>query len=308
MAENSDEETSAEDVLGFDPRETGPLDLFAQARDRVSQVLDTYGTVLIASATVLIAVAWWQGVQVPTLPNWLRIALITSALASGSAWVVGKRLARWVHTPDDVLLSVQHAKNGDQRLIRISPDRLDTMRILNHNGEQRDREFLHRPQINGRMAYEVDRYHVEQNTALASWQAGVSNSEIRADRASIDRIKTTLEREADKALELAANHSAIVREHATEVAHYLIATVEGVEVPHEDGGQRLDDRLTDVLDQGDVSEQLLGGGDGDGRLDEDRDRDETDGDASNGSVEIEQNGDGLSLLLGGGDDGGDADE
>jgi len=293
MAENDTaDETSAEDVLGFDPRETGPLDLGAQARDRLASILDTYGTVLIAAVTVLISVAWWQGVQPPEIPTWLKLAAYTSLLASGSAWVVGKRLARWVHTPDDVLLSVQNAKNGDQRLIRISPDRLDSMRILNHNGEQRDREFLHKPVINGRTAYEVDHYHVEQNTALASWQAGVSNSEIRADRASIDRIKTKLEREADKALELAANHSAIVREHATEVAHYLIATVEGVEVPHEDGGTRLDDRLSDLLDDADVSDQLLGGGDGaDDGLD-----DEGDG-RTNGSVEIESDDESVSIDL-----------
>jgi hypothetical protein len=305
MAENSDtaDDTSAEDVLGFDPRETGPVDLYAQARDRLVSILDTYGTVLIASVTVLIAVAWWQGVQPPEVPTWLKLAAYTSLLASGSAWVVGKRLARWVHTPDDVLLSVQNAKNGDQRLIRISPDRLDSMRILNHNGEQRDREFLHKPVINGRTAYEVDHYHVEQNTAVASWQAGVSNSEIRADRASIDRIKTKLEREADKALELAANHSAIVREHATEVAHYLIATVEGVEVPSEDGGQRLDDRLTKLLDQNDVSEQVLGGDDE--QADDDLD---DDGRASNGSVEIESNGDGVSIDLLSGVEGGEADD
>lgn len=307
MAENSEtgDETSAEDVLGFDPRETGPLDLFEQARAWISDVIETYGTVLIASATVLIAVAWWQEVQVPTVPTWLKLAAYTSLLASGSAWVVGKRLARWVHTPDDVLLSVQNAKNGDQRLIRISPDRLDSMRILNHNGEQRDREFLHKPVINGRTAYEVDHYHVEQNTAVASWQAGVSNSQIRADRASIDRIKTKLEREADKALELAANHSAIVREHATEVAHYLIATVEGVEVPHEDGGTRLDDRLSDLLDEADVSDQLLGGGDGDGADDGDGGLD--DGRATNGSVEIESNGEAVSIDLSG-SEAGEADD
>jgi hypothetical protein len=83
-----------------------------------------------------------------------------------------------------------------------------------------------------------------------------------------------------------------VREHATEVAHYLIATVEGVEVPHEDGGTRLDDRLSDLLDDADVSDQLLGGGDGaDDGLD-----DEGDG-RTNGSVEIESDDESVSIDL-----------
>ena len=251
-----------EGILGFDPKRVGPADLLRGAlgslRSGVSDNLPVVLGTLVATA----ALALYFDVSLPRPPNWVVVVVLASVLAAPSAWVVGKRLARALYQPDDVLLSMQDPTSGDQRLIRVAPDRFSDMRVVSNNDRERDRSFLHEVRINGRRAYEVDEYDTERNVAVASWQAGTSNSQIRRDRAEIKRIKTSLEREADKALELLANHPNILREQAREVSNRLIKVAEGVEVP---SGGELHSRLGDKLDEADPSEDLLDG-DPDGDL------------------------------------------
>lgn len=240
----------------FNWRETGPTDVLRGAYHRLDGFVQKNGIYLAGMAVVLVVATWHFQPTWPGLPNWTKVALAAILPAAPIGAYVGIRLAAALDTPDTELLSVQNPVTGDQELVHVAPDRFESMTVLNHNGQERDRTYLHKVVINGRRAYEVDDYDREENTAIASWQAGVANTAIRKDRAEIKRIKTSLEREADKSLELLANHPHILREQARTVSMRLIRVAEGVEVP--EGGE-LHEELSTLLDESDPSEDLLEG-------------------------------------------------
>lgn len=251
--------------IPFDPTEVGPADVYRAKKRATVEFVEENATVLIIILGGLVGGAWHFGWSLPRIPNWILVGVLASAFASVWAWLIGVKLARALHTPDSVLLSVQNAITGDQRLVTVAPDRFEAMTIKSENGDERGRDYLHQVMINGRRAYEVSRYDREANVAVASWQAGVSNAEIRRDRSQIEYVKTTLERDADKALELLANHPSILREQASTVSNELIRVVEGIETP---GGAKLFDEMRKLRDEADPSADLLGddgedGGDGD---------------------------------------------
>lgn len=243
-------------ILSIDPRKVGPMDIVRAYWSALKRFASNNAPYLIGASVILVGAAWHYGISIPTLPNWTLVMLLSSAVAAPCALVVGWKLSRALYGPDTVLLSVQNPMNGDQRLVHLAPDRFSEMTVENHNGEERDRGFLHEVYINGSRAYEVDSYDPDRNHAIASWQAGVSNSEIRSKKQQIKRIKTSLEQEADKARQLLIHHPDILREQSKETANHLIRVVEGVEVPE---GEQLHDRLSEVLDESDPSEDLLEG-------------------------------------------------
>lgn len=272
-------------LIPFDPREVGPFDVYRSWRASVGAFVSENATTLLILLAGLAAGAWHFGWSLPRVPNWMLVGVLAAAFASVWAWLLGTRLARALHTPDSVMLSVQDAITGDQRLVTVAPDRFEDMTIESENGDERERDYLHEVMINGRRAYEVSRYDREANVAVASWQAGVSNAEIRRDRSQIDYIKTSLERDADKALELLANHPSILREQASTVSNELIRVVEGIENP---GGAKLYDEMRRLRDEADPSDELLGddGQDdqGDGDLEQADEDVLTNGHATNGEA------------------------
>lgn len=240
--------------IPFDPREKGPFEVASDAASWTKRKVDENTLEFAALGVAVLGLLLWFKPEVPTLPTWVLVAGIASALSSGTAWSVGKGIAEALYSPNSVLLKEVNAMNGDTGLIEVSPDRFEELRVVNQNGKARDRDFLHLITVNGRRAYEVDRYHAEANVAVASWQAGVSNSEIRRNKSAIKKIKTTLEQEADKALEVMANNSSLLRKQASLVANRLIAVAEDVEVPN---GGGLHEEMSSMLEEEDPAEALL---------------------------------------------------
>lgn len=239
----------------FDPTEVGPFELVGQKWAQIKRFVDD-NTPWVIAGTVVIVVAWWHfELSLPDPPNWFWVAALGGLVATITVWPVSKKVAEALHSPDVVLLSEQDPISGDQQLRWMSSDRFQDMQILNQNGREVTEEYLKNVIINGRMAYEVDTFHEERNVAIASWQAGVSNSEFRRDRAQIKKVKTDLEREANKALEILANNPDVVRQMGADVANDIIRVVEEVENPN---GAKLHERMTETLEDAEHSDELLG--------------------------------------------------
>jgi hypothetical protein len=263
---------------GFDWRETGPFELARNLLDDARAFGRENAPYVIAAAVVIVVASWHYDISLPEVPTWAKVSLLGFILAVPIGTVTGVKLARALHSPDTKLLSVQNPVTGDQELVHIAPDRFEDMTVMNHNGDERDRTFLHEVVINGRRAYEVDSYEREENLAVASWQAGVPNTAIRKDRAQIKNIKTDLEKQADKSLELLANHPEIIRKQGALVANRLVEVAERVESPGADG---LHEELGDVLDAADPSEELL---EGDLRADDETGNEVSDASSPDGDI------------------------
>lgn len=285
-------------IQGFNPAETGPIDVVKIAADRVISFLTDPKTGTI-SGVLLVAAAGLMlhyNVQVPNMPTWMYVALLATLFVSPGSIFVGKILSVWLYADDSIPLIELNPKQGDVRLLKVSPDRFEQMRVVTENGKLRDRDFLHQITVNGQHGYELTKYHENPNVAVASWQAGASNASIRRQKAQIDNIQTDLEKEADKALELLANFPTLLRGITKEVSEHMVRVVEGVEMP-EGGG--LHEKLTEQLESADPSEDLLGGADASATDQGDAD-DESAGDVS--MSDIEEGMQKLQALADGGED------
>lgn len=236
----------------FDPRRVGPLDLAIAAVRRTHAWLVDHSTGLIAGVVALIAlqaVVFAQYgfifIRVPSLPNWVLVMILTFMFFTPFASVAGVLLGRGLYNDDTVLISVQSANEGDQRIKHVSPDRFDSMTIVSQNGDVRGSSYLQQVSINGNRAYEVDTFDEERDVLVASDMAGRTNQEIRSDRLAIRKIKTDMEAQVDEAVEMKANARDIIRERGAKVANWLIRTAQGATIPN---GAELFDDMEDSLD------------------------------------------------------------
>lgn len=248
-------------LVPVNPREVGPVDLAREFGRVAGEWLDENtreligGTVAIVVVVILAhAFTPWDFTW-PHPPNILFIGFALTVTFGPAGWFYGSKTAEGLRYNETVLISQQDPITGDQRLVHLQPDTFREMRVFTHNGKERDRSFLHSVVINGRRGFEVDVYHEGANAAVASWQAGVSNSQLRQDRKRIKKVKTKMEKEVDKALEVITNHVENVRTGVQEVSMQLIAQTEEVELP---GEHSLHERLSDRMDDVDMS-SMLGG-------------------------------------------------
>lgn len=244
----------------FDPRRVGPVDLAVEASRRLHSWANEHSKYLIAAVVAVIlgqivVYAQWGFwfLRFPTLPNWMLVGIGVIVFAAPGASLSGVLLGKGIHTENTIMLSEQNAVSGDQRIRHVAPERFTNAYIINQNGEQRDRDYLQKVMINGVEAYEVDSYDAEGNRIVASSMAGRTNREIRADRRSIPKIKTSMEREVDEAVEFKINFRDIVRERASTVANWIIRTAQDSTIPK--GGDMYDEMeesLRDVDPYGDL--------------------------------------------------------
>src|SRR6056297_3373835 len=145
----------------FDPAEVGPVDLAKAASAQLLGFVThrVYGTITGVLLLVLTGLMWHYEVTVPAAPNWVLVSLAATVFAAPSAWFVGTRVGAWLYSSETIVLHEVNPKTGDVRMLQVAPDRFEQMDVFNENGKERDRDFLHRITVNGRVGYEVNRYH-----------------------------------------------------------------------------------------------------------------------------------------------------
>lgn len=230
-------------LLPWDPRTKGPRDLVDDGRGWVfrHRIYLLLGFLIAVVGTV--AMVEWFGLPSPSLPVWWDVAAVAGGIAGVAAYVAGKRTGKLFSNPDFMILDQLDAKTADQLTIKISNERWQAMTVYSHDGEERPTSYLKRKTWNGRPAVEVDRYYPRANAAIASWQAGASNRDLRRFETKVDTVKTELEAEANKAIESRVNAEEHARKQAQEAINELLAVYEGVTQPTESD---LSDRLGDI--------------------------------------------------------------
>lgn len=244
-------------LKGFDPTQTGPLDLFRAFKEwfaRNALYLFVAGVALLATRWYLIAK---YGFESPDVPTWMWVVALaaTAGILLGFYPVLLAINSLW--SKDDEPLVELDPDTGDLAVLDLAPDRFENMTVVDHNGKIRSPSYLHEIRLaSGRKAVEVDEYYPEENVAVASWMAGATNRDIRRHEKATSWIKRELSREADKSLDALVNAPEIMRAQGSLIANTLIRTVEGVEKPGDDEAG-VYERMYEVVEEADVTGQLL---------------------------------------------------
>ena len=230
--------------LPFDPRETGPWDIYRGGKAFVRE----HATVVVPSIALLVAgVVWLRpggAVGLGDVPGWLRVFVAATGIIAALAYVPARRFIDFIYTREYVVLVELAPMEGDLSVHRLSPDRFSEIEVYDGNGEHQGRNYLTRLQTPAGLAYECKRYNSDANAALASWMAGESYKEIRASQKTLERIETDMAREADKFLDLRVNHATIIRKVYRRVINRQITQVEEMTVPD---GELISETIDDVM-------------------------------------------------------------
>lgn len=237
---------SSESSLPFDPTETSPGDVYRGTREWI----DDNSTILIASsAAVAIALIVAVGIYdmaIPSVPMWIKVFAGASIGAAAIAYLPGRALVEFLYQPETIVLVEVDAASGDLAVHEISPDRFNEITVVDHADQEHPRSFLHKISTMKGVGYEVDRYDVESNIAVASWMAGATDKEIRATEFAVQDIKRNLSIQADRAYDLEVNQESIIRAALSEVANDMIRTSQGVRVPN---GDLISESINKILDR-----------------------------------------------------------
>lgn len=263
-------------LVPWNPRTTGPRDVL----DDVRAWLYRYRLYLVGAVAVAMAAVYLFGLPSPRPPEWWDVALVAGGVAVAGGYLAGKRVGRLFSNPQYRILDQLDAKTADQLTLRISTERWQDLAVYDHNGVERSTDYLKRKSWNGEPAYECDRYYPTINAAVASWQAGASNKDLREYEARVDEVKTELEEEANKAIETRVQAEEQARRQAQEMINEVLAVYEGVTQP---GESDLSERLGEIGDRDvgtsdevldDLESQLFatGGADANGHADDGGDR------------------------------------
>jgi len=178
---------------------------------------------------------------------------------------VDPELAEGIHDPDAVYISELNTYNGDQRIIKVAPERFREATIVNHHWDPGEepmeeaivgRERLHRVRINGIPCYEVDRYDPVLNVGVCSWQAGRSSIDIRQDHEEIKSIKTEMEDQVDTVYEVLSRETQIIRQATAMQTNKIVAMAQDSELPEEAeiGSHQT---MSDLFEEQGLNEDLL---------------------------------------------------
>lgn len=244
-------------LIDFDPREHGPRETARRKYGAFVEWTSENNLLTALGGIVLVFGLSYAAVEglLPSVPNWLKVALVVSLLGAGSYVFVGMRSADALYRPESELLMILDSETGDLGIKRLAPERFENMSVESPNGKERSKDVLRRVRINGIPAYEVDRYDEINNVCITSWQAEASNREIRLHKNRLRDVKQDLEEEVDRSFELLINSSSIVREHSSEIANEIIHVAEKVETPTENS---LTERLAERLEEAEPDDDLLG--------------------------------------------------
>ena len=215
--------------LPFDPREKGPKDVFD---DSVAWIRARRFWVAGAIAAIG-ALHYWVGIEIPSIPPWGWVAIATAPFAVPIGLWLGVRVGKVLSPSKGKLVSQLDGKDGQQELLRISEERYRDLRVIDHDSNDRPRDYLRDVTINGEAAIEADVYYPSHNVAVSSWQAGASNKDIRAHEHEIDQIKTEMDRAANEGLKTAMEGPQEVAAGVRHHSNVLIGAVEGVLTPAE---------------------------------------------------------------------------
>jgi len=267
-------------LIPFNPTDVGPLELLQAKIGDAKRFLKANIAWVVLASIVLIPSALYFEISLPEIPDWVIVGIGAGVFAAPWTVFLGIKVAQGIYRRDHEILSVQNAKNGNQRLVRLSPEKFENMRVKNQNDDWRDLDFLHTVYINGSRCYEVDAFNGEENVAVASWQAGATNSEMRREKARISEIKTDLEKQADKTHTILANYTSHVRGQVGEIANELVFVAQDVDLPgHET--EDLHERLSETLAENDPTDDLVTG------FEEQARDDDQDGDDDADEVDVE---------------------
>lgn len=279
--------------LPFDPREDSPKDVYRNSKTWVRE--RRYW--VAAAIGLLVAIGAYRAyvgldpvpVGLDDVPPWGWVGLAAGIPAAPVAVWGGLKVGRVLNPSKGKLVSQLDAMDGGQELLRISEDRYRDLRVLDYTGTERPRDYLKEVSVNGESAVEVDAYYPTRNVAVAAWQAGATNHDIRKHEHETRQIKTEQDRRANEGLKASMEKPQEVAAEVRKHSNVLVGAVEGVVTPGEVDLAALSDQLDDEeMDPSDdhlaeleSGHELLGGREtrGDGESGDGVDSDGTVGEA-----------------------------
>lgn len=216
-------------------------------------------TALVALSAFGLGGGVWLGIieQIPEIPPWLsgsaQYIMAGSALAIVPAWYLVKR---WYDPPGVPVVEID-PREGDYRILKIGPDLWEDTVVESPRETVGGSDDLHGISINGEQGVEIlslevpEEGEVRAPVARSHWMAGATSADLRAYRGTIKYVRETLSARADRATQLRANLSTLVREASERVVVEIIRTAEEHRIANGDRIQGVVSEIIEDYEDGD---------------------------------------------------------
>ena len=161
-------------------------------------------------------------------PKWTRYA-VQFTIASAIAYLPAERAAQWLDEDTRIALHEVDPADGDYAVILLPDERWENLTVLDKQGNEVDKSKLFEVMTKtGRQSYECQWYDIESNTAVVSFMAGFSPTEVRRYRKSQARIEEEVAAKSAKYDDVTANLRLVVRDAASSEINQFIHAYDGL--------------------------------------------------------------------------------
>ncbi|MFC6723129.1 hypothetical protein ACFQE1_01725 [Halobium palmae] len=145
------------------------------------------------------------------------------------AYVPAKEAANWLDQDTRIALHELDPASGDYRVALISENRWKDLTVLDKRGREVNRSKLYQPAVqSGRESYECQWYDIESNTAVVSFMAGFSPTQLRRYEQSLMRVEEEVAAKSAKYDDVTANLRLVVRNAAHREYNQFIHAYDGL--------------------------------------------------------------------------------
>lgn len=204
----------------------------------------------VATFAGVVAVILWGVPQLPRIPRSVRLFTVGVLAAVALGYAPAMRLVDWLYSPDGTYLVDIDARDNGFALYRLSPEKWEDLSV--ESGE------LYRLKTSAD-AYACRQYWPDYDVCIGTWRGSASDLELLEERERIDKIRETLEEQAQEGLTMRMKVGSIVRTAVRDIVNDLVSQYEGTAIHR---GERIEDAVDSAMRDHNLRE------------DEERERDE----------------------------------
>jgi hypothetical protein len=191
---------------------------------------------------LVVAAAMYLGIS-PSVPRWVKLALIVAILVSPSGLWAARYIIGLLPDPHMIWLVDVDAREPDASLFRFPARDFAELEVI--EGE------LHQA---GPSLYFGKAVNIEEMTVVGTWKGTLSDRELLTAISKIDECRGTLEDDAKRGFQIETQAFSIIRSATRSAVRSVVATFEKGTLPDE--GQGLGEEIDKALEQFDLDKEI----------------------------------------------------
>lgn len=211
-------------------------------RELVFDLVKSRMLTIAALIVFVTSVAVFFGVS-PTVPRWLRLAMIVGLLVSPAGLWAGGYIIKLLPDPHMVWLLDLEARDPEAALYQFPARDFAELNVLEGELDQCAPSLYIGKQVN-----------LEEMTVVGTWRGTLSDRELLRALSKIDECRGQLQEDAQRGFAIESQAFTIIRGSVRDATRTIVSTFENDTLP--DRGEGIEQRVDDALEQFELDDRF----------------------------------------------------